>query len=125
MLEAHELPIPAIFGAAVSGLAWISVFVLHRDAVYVGGGWMLFGLVFYVFYRRFVEETPLTKRVQVPETSLKKPPGVPHEAFNQDTEQARASMLKLAALDPAAAWPGHADALVGDVRGQLERAAAA
>ena len=34
-------------------------------------------------------------------------------------------MLKLAALDPAAAWPGHADALVGDVRGQLERAAAA
>jgi APA family basic amino acid/polyamine antiporter len=71
---AHELPIPAIIGAAVSGLAWISVFVLHRDAVYVGGGWMLFGLIFYVFYRRFVEETPLTKRVQVPEMSLKKQP---------------------------------------------------
>jgi APA family basic amino acid/polyamine antiporter len=70
----NELPIPAIVGAAVSGLAWISVFVLHRDAVYVGGGWMLFGLIFYVFYRRFVEETPLTKRVQVPEMSLKKQP---------------------------------------------------
>jgi len=33
-------------------------------------------------------------------------------------------MLKLAALEPAAAWPGHADPVVGDVRGQLERAAA-
>ena len=59
-----------------------------------------------------------------PETSLKKPPAPPHEAFNDDTEQARASMRKLAALDPSAAWPGHADALTGDVRGQLERAAA-
>jgi hydroxyacylglutathione hydrolase len=60
-----------------------------------------------------------------PETSLKRPPGVPHVAFNEDTERARASMRKLAALDPAAAWPGHADPVVGDVRGQLERAAAA
>ena len=59
-----------------------------------------------------------------PETSLKKPPGPPHEAFNEDTEQARASMRKLAALDPSAAWPGHADALTGDVQGRLERAAA-
>jgi glyoxylase-like metal-dependent hydrolase (beta-lactamase superfamily II) len=59
-----------------------------------------------------------------PETSLKKPPGPPHEAFNESTSQARESMLKLAALDPSAAWPGHADALTGDVRGQLERAAA-
>jgi len=60
-----------------------------------------------------------------PETSLKRPPGVPADPFNESTEQARASMLKLAALDLAAAWPGHADPLVGDVRGQLERAAAA
>ena len=68
----HELPLPAIFGALVSGLAWFSVFVLHHDAVYVGGGWMLFGLVFYVIYRRYVEGTPITRRVQVPEVSLKK-----------------------------------------------------
>ncbi len=60
-----------------------------------------------------------------PETSRKVPPGPPHDAFNDDTEQARASMRKLAALDPSAAWPGHADALTGDVRAQLERAAAA
>jgi steroid delta-isomerase-like uncharacterized protein len=59
-----------------------------------------------------------------PETSLKKPLAPPHEAFNEDTERARESMRKLAALDPSAAWPGHADALTGDVRGQLEHAAA-
>ena len=35
---------------------------------------MLFGLVFYVIYRRYVEGTPLTRRVQVPEASLKKQP---------------------------------------------------
>ena len=42
-------------------------------------------------------------------------------AFNQDTEQARASIRKLAALEPAAAWPGHADPLSGDVKSQLAR----
>jgi APA family basic amino acid/polyamine antiporter len=73
-LGAHELPVPAIAGAVISGLAWISVFFLHHTAVYIGGGWMLFGLVFYVIYRRYVEGTPLTRRVQVPEESLKKQP---------------------------------------------------
>jgi hydroxyacylglutathione hydrolase len=51
-------------------------------------------------------------------------PRVAHEAFNQDTEQARASIRKLAALEPREAWPGHAEPLTGDVRAQLERAAA-
>jgi APA family basic amino acid/polyamine antiporter len=73
-IGSHELPLPAILGALISGLGWISVFLLHRTAVYVGGGWMLFGLVFYVIYRRYVEGTPLTRRVQVPEASLKKQP---------------------------------------------------
>jgi glyoxylase-like metal-dependent hydrolase (beta-lactamase superfamily II) len=50
-------------------------------------------------------------------------PRVPHEAFNLDTEQARASIRKLAAMEPAAAWTGHADPLTGDVRAQLEHAA--
>jgi glyoxylase-like metal-dependent hydrolase (beta-lactamase superfamily II) len=52
-----------------------------------------------------------------------RPPQVPEPAFNQDTEQARASIRKLAALEPAAAWPGHAGPLTGDVRSALERAA--
>jgi hydroxyacylglutathione hydrolase len=52
------------------------------------------------------------------------PPHLPHPPYNFDTEQARASLLKLAALEPAAAWPGHAKPVTGDVRTQLERAAA-
>ena len=58
-----------------------------------------------------------------PQTGRKGHPRVPLSAFNLDTEQARASIRKLAALEPAAAWPGHADPVVGDVRVQLERAA--
>jgi len=56
----------------------------------------------------------------------KGPPRLPHRAFNQDTEQAKASMRKLAALEPASAWPGHADPIKGPpthVRSQLEHAA--
>jgi glyoxylase-like metal-dependent hydrolase (beta-lactamase superfamily II)/predicted ester cyclase len=60
-----------------------------------------------------------------PQTGIKGHPRVPHPAFNQSTEQARASISKLAALEPAAAWAGHTDPLTGDVRAQLERAAAA
>jgi glyoxylase-like metal-dependent hydrolase (beta-lactamase superfamily II)/predicted ester cyclase len=59
-----------------------------------------------------------------PQSGRKGPPRVPHAAFNQDTEQARASIRKLAALEPRAAWPGHADPVTGDVRAQLETAAA-
>ena len=58
-----------------------------------------------------------------PQTGRKGGPRVPHAAFNHDTAQARDSIRKLAALEPAAAWPGHADPVLGDVRTQLERAA--
>jgi hydroxyacylglutathione hydrolase len=58
-----------------------------------------------------------------PQSGRKGPPRVPHAAFNLDTEQARESIRKLAALEPRAAWPGHADPVTGDVRAQLETAA--
>jgi hydroxyacylglutathione hydrolase len=51
-------------------------------------------------------------------------PRVPHPAFTPDLDAARASIRRLAELDLAAAWPGHADPVKGDVRGQLEAAAA-
>jgi steroid delta-isomerase-like uncharacterized protein len=60
-----------------------------------------------------------------PQTGIKNAPHVPHPAFNQDTEQARASIRKLAELAPAAVWAGHADPVTGDVAAQLERAASA
>jgi glyoxylase-like metal-dependent hydrolase (beta-lactamase superfamily II)/predicted ester cyclase len=57
------------------------------------------------------------------QTGRPQAPAPAPDAFNHDTEQARASIRKLAALEPSAAWPGHADPLTGDVRSQLERAA--
>jgi steroid delta-isomerase-like uncharacterized protein len=60
-----------------------------------------------------------------PQSGRKEPAHVPHPAFNLDTEQARASIRKLAGLDPAAVWAGHTDPVTGDVGAQLERAASA
>jgi glyoxylase-like metal-dependent hydrolase (beta-lactamase superfamily II)/predicted ester cyclase len=60
-----------------------------------------------------------------PQTGIKGAPRLPHAAFNQDSEQARDSIRKLAALEPSAAWAGHADPVTGAVRVELERAAAA
>jgi hydroxyacylglutathione hydrolase len=51
-------------------------------------------------------------------------PHIPEPIYNYDTDRARASLRKLAALEPAAAWPGHAKPVTGtDVRERLERAA--
>jgi hydroxyacylglutathione hydrolase len=50
-------------------------------------------------------------------------PRVAIRLYNFDTEQACASIRKLAALEPAAAWPGHAKPVTGNVRSKLERAA--
>ncbi|HXP99527.1 MAG TPA: nuclear transport factor 2 family protein [Solirubrobacteraceae bacterium] len=57
------------------------------------------------------------------------PPHVPERTYNYDTEQAKASIRKLAEMEPAAAWPGHAKPIVSsgavgeDVRSQLLKAA--
>lgn len=57
------------------------------------------------------------------DTGRPQPPAPAPDAFNQDSAQARASMRKLAALEPSAAWAGHGDPLTGDVRAQIERGA--
>lgn len=54
------------------------------------------------------------------QTGLHSRPRLAHDAFNLDTEQARASVRRLAELRPSAAWPGHAEPLTGDVAAQLE-----
>jgi len=61
-----------------------------------------------------------------PQTGRHNAAHVPHPAFNCDTEQARASIRKLAGLAPSVAWAGHAEPASGDdVQLQLERAASA
>jgi basic amino acid/polyamine antiporter, APA family len=67
-----ELPGLAILAAGLSTLAFASVLAFHSGARWVGGGWMVFGLVSYVVYRRLVEGTSLTKRVSVTAEALTK-----------------------------------------------------
>jgi hydroxyacylglutathione hydrolase len=53
-------------------------------------------------------------------------PSVPHPVWNHDHEAAKASVRKLAALEPTTVWPGHEGAVTGErseVRSKLERAA--
>jgi glyoxylase-like metal-dependent hydrolase (beta-lactamase superfamily II) len=54
------------------------------------------------------------------------PAHVPHAAYNQDTERARASIRRLAALDPLVVGVGHLGPMRGPgIRAELERAAEA
>jgi basic amino acid/polyamine antiporter, APA family len=68
----RQIPIPALLGAVLMLLLWIAVIVFHSRARWVGGGWMVFGLLAYVVYRKIVEGTSLTKRLSVPEQALRK-----------------------------------------------------
>jgi APA family basic amino acid/polyamine antiporter len=74
-----RIPVPAVFAGFVSALAFLSVLVYHDRARWVGLGWMAFGLLFYVVYRKVFEGTTLTKRVSVSEKALTKQ--VPEVAF--------------------------------------------
>jgi glyoxylase-like metal-dependent hydrolase (beta-lactamase superfamily II) len=59
-----------------------------------------------------------------PQTGRKGDARVPLDAFNLDTEVARASLLKLSALSPSVAWPGHAEPLGENVTETLEKLSA-
>jgi APA family basic amino acid/polyamine antiporter len=76
-----KVPIPALFAAVISALAFLSVLAYHDTARWVGGGWMAFGLLFYVVYRKVFEGTTLTKRVSVSEAALTKQ--VPELAYRK------------------------------------------
>jgi hydroxyacylglutathione hydrolase len=56
-------------------------------------------------------------------TGLNGPPQPAHPAFQMDLDQARASIRRLAELEPTSAWPGHAEPVTGDVAAQLRAAA--
>lgn len=67
-----EVPLVAVLGLALTMVGLISVGIVHGAALYAGVGWMLFGLVAYVVYRKGVEGISLTDRVEVPEQALHK-----------------------------------------------------
>src|SRR5207247_9818780 len=60
----------------------------------------------------------------LPMLGLPGPPRIAAPAVRPDPEAARASVRKIAALDPASVWLGHYGPLTGDVRAQLDLAAA-
>ncbi len=51
-------------------------------------------------------------------------PRMPPAPVRPDPEAARESIRRIAALEPSAVWLGHYGPITGDVRGQLEQAAA-
>jgi APA family basic amino acid/polyamine antiporter len=74
-----RVSVPVLLAAGLTGLAFLSVLAYHETARWVGIGWMAFGLVFYVVYRKVVEGTSLTRRVSVTERALTKQ--VPEVAY--------------------------------------------
>jgi basic amino acid/polyamine antiporter, APA family len=72
-IKGGRVPLPAVFGAIVSGAGWVAVMIVHEPARYVGLGWMAAGLVLYVVYRR-ADETSLFKRVTVSPDVLRAEP---------------------------------------------------
>jgi APA family basic amino acid/polyamine antiporter len=70
-----RVPLPTVVAAVLTALAWVTVIVYHDSARWVGGGWMVFGLVGYVIYRKGFEGMSLKERVEVPAESLVKDSG--------------------------------------------------
>ncbi len=67
-----EMPLTAVLGGTGTFAAWIVVMALNPKTLVVGSGWMLFGIVLYVLYRKR-QKLPLAKTVKV---KLKAPLGV-------------------------------------------------
>ena len=67
------LPLPAVAGALLATAGWISVLVLHEGARYLGGVWMIGGIVLYVVYRRG-QDKPLRSRFTIPAAALQETP---------------------------------------------------
>jgi APA family basic amino acid/polyamine antiporter len=68
-----SVPLPAVLGAAVAAAGWLSVVILHEGARYVGGAWLIFGIVLYVVYRRG-QNKPLRTRFTIPAAALQDAP---------------------------------------------------
>jgi APA family basic amino acid/polyamine antiporter len=72
-----RVPLPAVLGALLAALGWGSVVVFHAGARYVGGGWLLAGLVLYLVYRK-TQGKPVLRRITIPERALR------HEALEPE-----------------------------------------
>ena len=51
-IRGRELPLFALLGGTGTGLAWLTVTVLHLDVAAAGLGWLALGVGLYAIYRR-------------------------------------------------------------------------
>jgi APA family basic amino acid/polyamine antiporter len=65
-----QVPLPAVLGALLGAAGWIAVLVFHAGSRWVGGAWLIGGLVLYVTYRK-AEQKPLLRRVTIPDRALR------------------------------------------------------
>ncbi len=65
-IGAVDWPLFAIFGGLGTAAAWLVVVVQKPDARWVGFGWLIFGFILYVVYRRYVIRAPLRETVLAP-----------------------------------------------------------
>jgi APA family basic amino acid/polyamine antiporter len=59
-----EVPVMAVLGGIGTFAAWVIVIALHTTTGLVGAGWMIFGVLLYVAYRRR-QQLPLRETVKV------------------------------------------------------------
>jgi basic amino acid/polyamine antiporter, APA family len=101
-IAGKDLPLFAVLGGIGTGLAWITVTLLHVDVALAGLGWLTLGICVYVVYRRRQGlDLTSTKKVAIPQ------PVVEHEAeydsvlvafdVNHYESDAVATAVKLAA----------------------------
>jgi APA family basic amino acid/polyamine antiporter len=64
------VPLPAVAGAVLGALTWMSVVATHEGARLVGAAWVVGGLVLYVVHRTN-QGLSLTKRITVPADALR------------------------------------------------------
>ncbi len=67
-IKGYELPITAILGLVATSAIWLAVVITQPYARWVGFGWMIFGLIFYLVFR-YRKRLPLihsAKEVKLP-----------------------------------------------------------
>jgi basic amino acid/polyamine antiporter, APA family len=93
-----DIPVTAVLGGLGTFTAWIVVMALNPRTLFVGTGWMVFGIAVYVLYRRN-QRLPLTETVKV---VLPEPLGVEEVEYRsilvafEDDEEFSAEMVATA-----------------------------
>ncbi len=72
-IGAGDLPLPAVLGATMAAVGFVSLLVYHEGARYLGLVWMAVGVALYVAYRRR-NGLPVFRRVVVSEQALRSEP---------------------------------------------------